>query len=380
MSRSRVSEVLRSRLSKRERASTLRHPRDGLVRQERAWVDVSSNDYLGFASDPVSRETLSATAGACLGAGASRLIHGTRPEQLELESALADWVGFPTALVFTSGYAANVGVVSALAGPGDLVISDALNHASLIDGCRLGRADVTVVPHRDLDAIRAALARPASMRWVVTESYFSMDGSTPDLPALRALCDTAEAGLIVDEAHALGVFGPSGAGLCQRAGVQPDALIGTLGKAVGAQGAFVAGCEPVIHTIWNSARSFVFSTGFSPWLAAAITQRVRTVVAADGLRQRLAEHVDLLTEALPKNLRLPDGRHGPIFPILLGANRRALDAAAALREAGFLAQAIRPPTVPPGTARLRISLTARLEERALCDLAAVLEKACSESS
>ena len=311
-----------------------------------------SNDYLGLASN---RPRSCAEAGS----GASRLVVGERPEHLELERRLARWLGYPSALLFTSGYAANLGTVAALAEAGDVVISDALNHASLIDGCRLSRARVEVVPHLDFDAVARALALPRTGRaWVLTESYFSMDGDSPDLAALRALCDQHGAALMVDEAHALGVFGPEGRGLSAEAGLRPDVLVGTLGKSFGGAGAFVVGSEALVAWLWNRARSFVFSTGASPLVAAAALRAFPAVTSAVGeLRGRLAANVAQLRGGLAK-LGLSPGGFGPIIPIRVGEPEQTLRAAAELRSHGVHVQAIRPPTVPRGTSRLRVTVTA----------------------
>lgn len=340
-------------------------------------VDICSNDYLGYARRGVSRETRTRA-----GAGASRLVHGTQPQHLALEAELSDWMGTESALLFPTGYAANLGALSALLRPGDLVVSDRLNHASLIDGCRLARVEAVVVPHLDLDAIEHALKAPAGgRRWMVTESYFSMDADSPDLPALRALCDRHGASLFLDEAHALGVFGPQGAGLAARDGVVPDVLVGAFGKAAGVQGAFVAGSHALAEYLWNRARSFVFTTAPSPLLTEIQLERVRLLRKDDAARQHLGD----LVQGLANRLRLLDpslvapGRHGPIFPILLGSPARALRAAAFLRTAGFLAQAIRPPTVPEGTSRLRVALHADLTEQDVARLAAALAEACAAS-
>ncbi|MBN2194044.1 MAG: 8-amino-7-oxononanoate synthase [Polyangiaceae bacterium] len=327
-----------------------------LAAQGRPVIDVSSNDYLGFARQSVSRETLPDPA-CRAGAGASRLIFGTHPAHDLLETELARWLGYPTALLFSSGYAANVGVLSALAGPGDLIVSDALNHASIIDGCRLSRAEVRVVPHRSISAVAQALQAPARRRFVVTEAYFSMDGNGPDLRALAHLVRESQSVWILDEAHSLGVFGPQGRGLAAEALVTPDLLIGTLGKAFGLQGAFVA-THPLLRTLlWNRARSLVYSTATSPLLATLARLRLPEVVAATPARAHLAA---LATEA---HLRLRDlslpttaDRPGPILPVLVEPPELATQAAMALRQNGFLARAIRPPTVPPGTARLRLVL------------------------
>lgn len=338
-----------------------------------ALVDVCSNDYLGYARSSVSRETAES-----FGAGASRLINGTRAVHRALEAELANWVGLDDSLVFSSGYAANLGVVSAIAGPGDLIVSDELNHASIIDGCRLSKARVAVVPHRDASAVAMALESSGKRdaAWVVTESYFSMDGDRPDLEALRHICDRHGAGLYVDEAHALGVLGPEGGGLCRAAGVKPDVLIGTLGKAVGAQGAFVAGSPELLDYVWNRARSFVFSTAVSPVLAELALGQVRRARRDDGGRARLQAHVSKMQELLGSGA--PSGFSGPILPILLGSPERAARAVEVLRESGFSAVAIRPPTVPAGSCRLRVSLNATLSDEDVARLAAAIRQ-CLES-
>jgi 8-amino-7-oxononanoate synthase len=301
------------------------------------------------------------------------LVTGTHECHTVLERALADWVGLPEALVFSSGYAANTGALSAIAGAGHLIVSDQLNHASIVDGCRLSRARVVVVPHRDCDAIERALREsdPQQPRWVVTESYFSMDGDSPDLSRLRRLCDAFQAGLCVDEAHALGVFGPHGSGLCSALGVRPDVLVGTLGKAVGVQGAFVAGSRTVTDYLWNRARSLVFSTAISPLLAQVTLENVEAVRGDDPGRLRLRELCIRFRELLGD---AAGSTTGPIFPILLGTPDRATAAARALAAQGFLAVAIRPPTVPNGTSRLRVSLTTQLTDDDIVRLAAALRE------
>ncbi|MEZ4310715.1 MAG: 8-amino-7-oxononanoate synthase [Polyangiaceae bacterium] len=308
------------------------------------------------------------------GAGASRLVTGEHPQHAEAERALAAWLRTETSLLFSSGYAANVGAISALARPGDLVVSDALNHASIIDGCRLSGARVVVVPHRDLAAVERALhahastpgAATATRRWVLTESYFSMDGDSPDLPALRSLCDAHDAALYVDEAHAIGTLGPEGRGLCAESGVTPDVLIGTLGKSLGLQGAFVAGSDSLRRYLWNRARSFVFSTGIAPALAHRISECVREVACADAARERLAANARRLREGLTAlGVSFPPDARGPVVPWLIGPAPTAVAMSRALRDRGLIVQPIRPPTVPEGTSRLRITATATLTERDL---------------
>jgi 8-amino-7-oxononanoate synthase len=308
-----------------------------------------SNDYLGLAAEPPPV--------APGGAGASRLVSGERAEHVEAERAAAELVGLPEALMFSSGYAANVGLVSALAGPGDLIVSDTLNHASLIDGARLSRARVAVVPHLDASAVERALAEGGPGRsFVVTESYFSMDADAPDLAVLRRICDAAGAALVVDEAHALGVLGPEGRGLCAAAGVRPDAMTGTFGKAFGAGGAFVAGSPALVQWLWNRARSFVFSTGLSPAVAAAAAAGVARARQEPARRERVLEMASGLRSLLAARGMRVEG-FGPIIPWIVGDPALAMRIAAELRATGLDVRAICPPTVPPGTARLRLTVT-----------------------
>jgi 8-amino-7-oxononanoate synthase len=329
--------------------------RQGLLRTRPApWSgrpSFSSNDYLGLARRSVSVE-------GPAGAGASRLVTGEMHEHQRLESTLAAWLGMPACLCFPTGHATNVGLLSALARPGDLVVSDALNHASIIDGVRLARAAVEITPHLDVGAVERALASSSAPRkLVVVESYYSMDADSPDLIQLRRITNEHGAALIVDEAHALGVLG-GGRGLSAAAGIVPDALVGTLGKAIGVQGGFVAGSETLIAWLWNKARTFVFSTGMSPLIAKAALANVEVVRGADAARAEVARLAELLRsrmKALGEDVR----GYGHILPWWIGSPERALAVARALRERGFEVQAIRPPTVPEGTSRIRLTVTAR---------------------
>jgi len=375
-----------------EQLGLLRVPDDGSTRRLALaaaealgveFIDASSNDYLGLAGREapraVSRETAApgTPVSEPVGSGASRLVHGSRRAHVDLERSLAGWVGAEAALLFSSGFAANLGLLGAVAGEGDVILSDALNHASIVDGCRLSRARVLKVPHLDLLALEQLLSElpPEQPRWFVTESYFSMDGDGPELDRVAAVCRRHGAGLIVDEAHALGVMGTGGAGLCSLAGLRPDAIVGTLGKAVGSQGAFVAGSASLRSLLWNRARSFVFSTAPSPLLSQISLFHVKQLNGMEAERARLA----MLAQEVRAGLRrsgVPVGRSfGPIIPVLMPPNERVLNAAARLAERGILAQAIRSPTVPPGTERLRITLQATLSlassERLVRELAEV---------
>ncbi|NUO52620.1 MAG: 8-amino-7-oxononanoate synthase [Polyangiaceae bacterium] len=336
-------------------------------------INLCSNDYLGFSSLPLP-ETTSGVRG---GAGASPLVVGAWPAHLEAERALSGWLKYPGLLLFTSGYAANVGTLSALVGPEDLVLSDRLNHASIIDGCRLSGATVRVVPHLDTKAAAAILETEGHRyrrRLVATESYFSMDGDGPDLAELRRLTLQHDAVLYVDEAHAIGVFGPEGRGRCAASGIVPDVLIGTLGKALGLHGAFVAGSSDLRLWLWNRARSLVFSTGTSPAIAASVPDRVERVRAASGGRERLEAMARSVRGALGIATAEKALEAGPIIPWVVGTPAAALEKAARLRAEGILVSAIRPPTVPEGTARLRVTVSAGLSDEQIATAVSVLHR------
>jgi 8-amino-7-oxononanoate synthase len=327
-----------------------------------------SNDYLGLAN--------STAEGAPTGSGASRLVDGERDAHQRLEAAFAELVGAEAALAFTSGYAANVGVISALVGAGDVVVSDALNHASLIDGMRLARAQVVVTPHNDIEAIASALATADALRkWVVVESYYSMDADGPELGRLRDVCDRGGASLIVDEAHALGVLGPEGRGRCAEAGVAADVLIGTLGKSFGSQGAVVAGPAVLREWLWNRARSFVFSTGLSPASAEAGRRSIEASLHSPALRTRALRNAGLLRARLNEVPGVELLGFGHVIPVVAGA--RAVAISASLAAAGFDVPAIRSPTVPEGSERLRLTATASQTAADIDAFVTAFRAACS---
>jgi 8-amino-7-oxononanoate synthase len=321
-----------------------------------------TNDYLGLRHHPdLAAAATRAVTEHGTGTGASRLVSGNLDLHDQAEAALADLVGRPAALLVSSGFAANAGALPSLLGPDDVVFSDALNHASTVDGCRLSRARVVIVPHADPDALAREVARHRPFRrgWVVTESLFSMDGDLAPLPAIRALCDREGLYLYVDDAHALGVFGDRGEGACGALGIATDVLVGTLGKALGTAGAFLAGSESLRLYLWNRCRSFVFSTGVAPPVAAAALEAARLVQRQPQLRATLQRNIAHLRSALARR-GLPTAGHpaAPILPLVLGEETRALALSARLQDDGFFVQAIRPPTVPRGTARLRITVSA----------------------
>ncbi|GMU63507.1 MAG: 8-amino-7-oxononanoate synthase [Myxococcaceae bacterium] len=325
----------------------------------REYVNFSSNDYLGLANDEQVKEAArEAVLRHGVGSGASRLIVGDTTAHQSLERAVADFEGAEAALLFNSGYAANVGVLSALLGPGDVVFSDALNHASLIDGCRLAKATVVVYPHRDVAALEALVAtHPGRRRLVATDAVFSMDGDRAPLQGLSALCRREGLGLLVDEAHATGVIGARGAGLCEALGVTPDVLMGTLSKGLGCVGAYVAGSAALRELLFNKSRSLVFSTAIPPAMCAAAEAALSRVRTDPSLRGGLWRNISALATGL-RGLGVPAHEDSAIFSVVLGEPERAVEASRRLRARGLLVKPIRPPTVPVGTSRLRIALSA----------------------
>ncbi|MGQ0803188.1 MAG: aminotransferase class I/II-fold pyridoxal phosphate-dependent enzyme [Actinomycetota bacterium] len=324
-------------------------PEGKLAPDGRPVVSYASNDYLGLTQHP----DVVAAAHAALdrwgtGSGSARLIVGSRPVHAELEAALAEWKRTDRAVVFPTGFATNLGVLTTFGGPDVVMCSDELNHASIIDGSRLSRARVEVYRHADVEHLRHLLeAAPAGeRRVVVTDTVFSMDGDLAPVEALAELCARHSALLVLDEAHA--VLGPD-PDLDGADGL--DVLrVGTLSKTLGALGGFVAGPAPLTELVVNRARSYIFTTAPSPADTAAALAAVGVVRSSEGatLRARLRDHVE----------RLRPGHPSPIVPVVLGDEARTLAAAAALLELGMLVPAIRPPTVAPGTSRLRVALSA----------------------
>lgn len=363
-------ETIRAELDALERAGLRRRmrPVDSMQAAEvvvdgRRAINFSSNNYLGLAADELlGRAAAEEIARSGFGAGASRLIVGNLAAHRALEAQIARWKGTEAALLFNSGYQANVGIVSALAGPEDIVFSDELNHASLIDGCRLSRAKVVVFRHADVDDLRDKLAGAGThrRRLVLTDSVFSMDGDQAPLAALVEVAHRHEALVVADEAHAVGIYGDRGVGLC--AGLEVDVQMGTLGKALGGFGAYVAARRPIVDLLANRARSFVFTTAPPVGVVAAASAAIAWLETDDATARRA--RLKLLGERFHTALRergfaLPSSP-SHIVPLRVrdGDPRRAMDASEALLARGVFAQGIRPPTVPPGTARIRFALMA----------------------
>ena len=338
-----------------------------------------SNNYLGLATDErlkqAAREALE-TFGC--GATGSRLISGNLEPYATLERELADWKGREAALVFPSGYQANLGTIPALAGPGDAIFSDALNHASLIDGCRLARAEVVVYNHCDAEDLERKLAaRPPDRRkLILTESVFSMDGDLAPLEDLVFLAKKYGALLLVDEAHATGVFGPTGAGLVEEYGLQQqvDIQMGTFSKALGSLGGYIAGSRELIRYLIQKARSLIFSTGLPPAVVAASTAALRIARTEPERRAALWRNVRRLREGLTEIGFSLGPSQSQILPLILGEDRKTMAACRLLLKQGVFVQGIRPPSVPPGTARLRIVPMATHTEEEIAEALAAFGK------
>ncbi|HVB36719.1 MAG TPA: 8-amino-7-oxononanoate synthase [Candidatus Acidoferrales bacterium] len=345
-------------------------------------VNLCSNDYLGLAADPRLKQavTEAVTSARQMGATGSRLLSGNSREWEELETEFAEFAGTESALYFSSGYAANVGLLSAILQPGDTVFSDTLNHASLIDGIRLSGAQKLIYPHGDMQFLEDALREKscsAGAKVIVTESIFSMEGDVASIDDLLRLAKTYGAELIVDEAHALGVCGPEGRGVVAELKFEREifAIVYPCGKTLASAGAFVCCGAALKEFLVNRARTFLFSTALPPYFARQIRAALALARGEDSRRKHLKE----LSIALREGLFAAGLNYGAsstqIVPVILGSNEVALRVAAQLQGAGFAVRAIRPPTVPAGTARIRVSLTSSVTVENIHRLAAVLQDA-----
>ena len=329
--------------------------------EERPLLDLASNDYLGLSRDPALQRAASAAIEAVgVGAGASRLISGTRPIHAELEQALGDWLGRERVLLYPSGFQANIAAVQALADRHTWVLADRLIHHSLLVGIQASGAKLRRFQHNDLADLKALLVRarrdaPQRRLLVLSESLFSMEGSSPDVAAMAALCASHGAALLLDEAHSLGVLGDGGRGLGY--GIAEISLIsGTFGKAFGSGGAFLAGNATVGDWLLQHSGPFRYSTALAPPLVAAAAAGLRAIQEREPERRALLERAERWRNALEAAGWPRPGGRGPILPLMVGDDQRALALQAQLEQAGLLSVAIRPPTVPDGTARLRLVL------------------------
>jgi 8-amino-7-oxononanoate synthase len=368
-----IFDQLKTEQAQRAARGLLRHRRTlespqspHIVVDGRPYLSFCSNDYLGLASHPqLSAALQQGVQQWGVGAGAAHLVSGHFAPHQQLEQQLAAFVGKPAALLFSTGYMANLGVVQALVGRGDTVFADKLNHASLNDAMLLSRAEVKRYRHCDMTQLAAMLEQTKSGRkLVISDAVFSMDGDQAPLPDLLALCEQHDAWLYVDDAHGFGVLGAQGQGSLAHFGIAAPRLIymATLGKAAGVSGAFVAAEQVVIDTFINHAHSYVYTTATPPALSVALSESLVLIEQGDSLRQHLRRLIAQLRaglEGLPWSLMPSDTA---IQPLLIGDNRQALQLSDGLRERGIWVAAIRPPTVPQGTARLRITLSAAHSE------------------
>ncbi len=345
----------------------------------RRYAHFTSNNYLGLATDPRLKAAAQASV-ARYGTSvtASRLLAGSTPQHDDLERRLAALNGHDACLLFSAGYLANLGVMTALTGPGAEVFSDALNHASIIDGCRMARAQVRVYPHGDMAALTALLAASdAARKIVVSETVFSMDGDIAPLPELAGIARRHDAALVLDDAHGVGVFGPGGEGALAHFGLDGrDAIVvGTLSKALGSVGGFVAAEGDVVEYLLNKARPFIFNTALPPAAIGAAHAALDIVAAEPERRARVRALADDLRARLRALGFDPGPSASPIVPAIVGAAEEALAVEARLRAGGVLAKAVRPPTVPEGTSRIRFNVMATHSDAHVAAVSAALAPA-----
>ncbi len=377
----RDAAALKAALADLEQRTLQRRRRTGVG----GLINFCSNDYLGLKDHPeVTRAFIEAASKYGVGSGASHLVSGHGPEHEALEQELAAFVGRPRALVFSTGYMANLGVIGTLADQNAAIVSDKLNHASLIDGGRLSGAEVRRYRHGDAThAAELLAAAQEATRLLVTDGVFSMDGDLAPLPQLAEAAREAKAWLVVDDAHGLGVVGATGRGCCEQFGLGLDAvpvLIGTFGKAFGSFGAFVAGDADLIEYLLQKSRTYIYTTALPPAVAAATRAALRISQRESWRREKAGA----LSRRFQRGLRERGINAGSessttIVPVVVGDAARALAISAKLEQAGFLVTAIRPPTVPPGTARLRVTLSAAHEEAQVDALANALVNAIAQA-
>lgn len=371
-------------LVKRQEESQFRSPRTytpidatHVMYENSTYLMMASNNYLGLTHHPhVKDRALQAIQQYGTGSGGARLTSGSFPLFQELETRLAQWKEYEKALTFTAGFMANLGTISALANKGDIIFSDELNHASLIDGCRLSGAKVQVYPHKYVQALEALLAESKhyGMRFIITDGVFSMDGDIAPLPELLELAERYDALLIVDDAHATGVIG-EGRGTAHHFHCDSPRIIttGTMSKALGSIGGYVCGSQTIIDYIINHSRPFIFATALSPADIGASLGALEVLAQESRVYQNLRSNTEYMHKAL-QSLGIPSSDETPIFPIIIGSNEDTLEASRLCEQEGIILSAIRPPTVPINTGRLRLTVTASHTEAELQKVIQVLQK------
>jgi 8-amino-7-oxononanoate synthase len=344
----------------------------------RSLINFCSNDYLGLASHPDISLALKQAADLYgTGSGASHLVSGHSVVHQKLEEQLAEYTGRPRALLFSTGYMANMGVINALVGRRDLVLQDQLNHASLLDGGRLSQADFKRYKHVDMASLEQRLEQSSAERkLIVSDGVFSMDGNLAPLSEISTLAKKHNAWLMVDDAHGVGVLGPQGGGLVEQLGMnlkQVPVLVGTLGKSFGTFGAFVAGSEALIETLIQFSRSYIYTTALPPAVAAATLASLKIVRQESWRRDKLVQLVTRFRRGAEQIGLQLGASNTPIQPVLINNDAKVMQVGQSLRDAGFLVGAIRPPTVPVGTGRLRITFSADHSEEQVDQLVAALD-------
>lgn len=370
--------------SHRYRARTVVESPQGIYLQVKGkeYLNFCSNDYLGLANHPkVKAAFIAATEKYGVGSGASHLVNGHSLEHHALEEELADFTGRQRALLFSTGYMANLGVINALTAKGDCVVEDKLNHASLLDAALLSRAEFVRFKHKDVDQANSLLQKNLSRtRLLAVDGVFSMDGDMAPLPELSKICIANNTWLMVDDAHALGCLGKNGGGTTEYFSLSEQEvpiLVGTLGKAFGTFGAFVAGSDELIESLIQFARTYIYTTALPPAVAAATRASLALIKEESWRREKLAAHVQKFREGCKAlNLQLMESM-SPIQPIILGSDESALKASKSLQTEGIWVSAIRPPTVPAGTARLRLTFSAEHEAAHIDTLLQILEREIS---
>lgn len=371
-------------LVKRQEESQFRSPRTytpidatHVMYEGSTYLMMASNNYLGLTHHPhVKDRALQAIQQYGTGSGGARLTSGSFPLFQELETRLAQWKECEKALTFTAGFMANLGTISALVHKGDIIFSDELNHASLIDGCRLSGAKVQVYPHKDVHALEPLLAESMhhGMRFIITDGVFSMDGDIAPLPELLELAERYDALLIVDDAHATGVIG-EGRGTAHHFHCENPRIIttGTMSKALGSIGGYVCGSQTIIDYIINHSRPFIFATALSPADIGASIGALEVLAEEPSVYQKLRSNTEYMHKAL-QSLGIPSSDDTPIFPIIIGSNEDTLEASRLCEQEGIILSAIRPPTVPINTGRLRLTVTAAHSEEELDKVIQVLQR------
>lgn len=342
----------------------------------------AGNDYLGLAGHPrLKKAAIEATEKYGAGSGASRLVTGTLEPHAKLEKHLARFKGTEDAVVWSSGYMANTGTISAFLRKGDAVFSDELNHASIVDGCRLSKADVFVYRHNDMEDLERKIVMAGSRRRsiAVSDAVFSMDGDILDLPRFLETCRKHGVLSMIDEAHSTGVMGDTGRGLCEHFGTEhPDILMGTLSKAIGCEGGYVCASRLLCDYLRNKSRSFIFSTAGNPASAAAADEALSAIEENPGLARNVRENAQKLVRML-FDRGISSGTESAIIPVVIGDEKHAMQVSAKLRELGFMVPAIRYPTVARGSARLRVAVSAASKEEDLAELAKAIALACASA-